>query len=590
MKTNGVSCSVLLAILGAACGPGAPGEETGAGTEATTTMTAATEDPPTTGASTPTSTPTSTSSPTGVSGTTSEPGETTTDDTTTGEPAGFCAPRPAPARRLTRVQYLNTVRDLFPGVTLPPLGLTPNERYQGFENIAEVNFDSAQELAVFAAAAETVTTAALQQGGPWLPCALDGGEDPKACGHEFLPGFVALMLRRALTTEEEKDLLDQFDGSLQDASFTQALHIPLALRLASDEFLHLRESRGTPVDEQPGVIRLDGFELAARMSYFLWDTMPDAKLHELAAQGQLDTPEGVAEQVAWMQADPRAVAGLTRFVRQWMYLHALEHDEVFPAHLPPELQAPLRADVDGFIAHALHGDQGTLAALLTSPVALLTAATAKIYDVPAPPQDPTQVELDGARRPGLLTRAGWLALRARTTQHSPFQRGYKISDSLFCLQIPPPPPDVTDTPGELPPDATTRELYDTILAEKSCLGCHEPLHLIGYGFETYDLLGAWQDAENGHPVDASGVLMFASDVDGPFVGAAEAISRMAGSRSVHDCVARKTFLYALGRQLTQSDECDLDRLAEGFFASGGRFADLQRDIILSDGFRHRLSR
>ncbi|HEY0136878.1 MAG TPA: DUF1592 domain-containing protein [Nannocystis sp.] len=578
--TGGVMRGALvLAALGLACGPGAPGADTG---EASTG--AAGSD----GSSEPTGAPPTTATVTTADSEATTPTSDGTDGgDETGTPPAACPPGPSTPQRLSNLQYINTLTDLFPGVDLPPLDLLPNNAVEGFENIADANPDHPDLLAKFGAAADAVATAATQQGGPWLPCPPDGGADPEACGHAVLPGLVARMFRRPLTAEEETDLLAHFDGQLQEGSFAGALHLELATRLASDEFLHLRNTGGTPVEGQPGVLARDGFDMAARMAYFLWDTTPDAPLLALAAGGGLDTAEGIAAQVAAMQADPRAAAGLARFARQWLYLHALDDAAGLPENLPPELQEPLRLDIDRFVVGVLHDGEGTLAALLTSPVAFVTPWTANFYDVA---QKEAQVELDPERRPGLLTRVGWLALRSTSTHHSPFKRGWKLADSLLCSQLPPPPPDVEATlPDDPGPDATTRQLYDTILAQPQCAGCHEPMHRIGYGFEHYDLFGAWQDQEKMQAVDASGEVsaFFGSDIGGPFEGAAELTARLAGSRSVHDCVTRKTLMYALGRTLADIDACTLESLQAQFFAGGGDFEALQAAIILSDGFRRR---
>ncbi len=163
---------------------------------------------------------------------------------------------------------------------------------------------------------------------------------------------------------------------------------------------------------------------------------------------------------------------------------------------------------------------------------------------------------------------------------------------MLCQQLPPPPPDIEPgLPGDLPPDATTRERYDTILAEPVCAGCHTPAHLVGYGLENYDLLGQWQDQEHGKPVDVSGEIFaeLAPDAAGPFSGGAELMQRLAASRSVHDCVTRKTYMYALGRMLGEPDACALEALQGPFFAGGGHIEDMLTAIVVSDGFRHRLA-
>jgi hypothetical protein len=574
--------------LALACGPGNPGDDTTGDTSTSTPPGDTTVEPtPTTTSPTTTTTPDLTTSSTS----TSEPDPTTTltstsESSDTGDPPpDFCAPGPTLSRRLTSTQYLNVLRDLLPGVDLPQLDLPPDGRIEGFENIAEANPDSPAVLDMLDVAAGDVAIAAATQGGPWLPCPPDGGPDPETCGHEFLPEFAARAWRHPLTADQQTALLDDFDALLGIDGFAIALRSTLRDVFAADDFHHVHLGAGTPVDGRPGVVRIDAFELAARMSFFLWDTLPDAFLRDAAAAGLLDDPVLLPDIARTMLADPRGRAGVARLTRQWLYLHALEDGGLLPADVPPDLHPSLRGEHDRFIDFLLD-DGGTLTDLLTSPVGVIDGALGDTYGVTAQPEFMlTTLEM----RPGLLTRAAWLAPRAVSGGHSPFQRGWRILDSFLCFQLPPPPPDIDITPPDLPPDATTRERYDTILAEPACAGCHIPAHNIGYGLEHHDILGAWQDQENGHPIDASGEILpeLMSDPAGPFDGAAELMQRLAASHFVHDCVARKFYLTALGRTLGDADACGLQLLQADFFTDDGDLADLLVAIVVSDGFRHR---
>lgn len=571
------------ALALAACGPGKPmdtGESASGSSEGPGDSTGGGE---TTGGPT-----------TGTAPTTGGPGATdsTTEEApgTTGGPAErVCVPGPTPARRLSNTQYRNTLADLFPGVTWAAELPVEDVRIEGFEHLAEAQAQGPEVDVIYKVAADQVAAAVAEQGAKVLPCAADGGPDPAGCGHAYLQELGPRAFRRPLTDAEAAALLEVFDATLAGDDFPAAIRAAVAGVLASPNFLLLEGTGGAPLPDQPDVIKLDGFAVAARLSYFLWDSTPDAQLMQAAGEGTLDEPAGLEKEARRLLDDPRGHVAVARLVRRWLYLHALD-GEALPESVPAELGPSMRAEVDAFVEHVVFGGQPTLAALLGAPVGFPDAALAKIYEVPAPNPEFALTELDPARRPGLLTRIGWLGARALASGHSPFQRGWRLQDSLFCVQLPPPPPDIDIVPPEPVPDATTRERYDTILAEPACAGCHVSAHGLGYGLENYDAIGRWQDSENGKPVDAGGEVAASLDPDvaGPFSGAAELASKLAASRVVHDCTARKATMAALGRTLGDADACSLAALQEAFFA-GGDLHELLVRIVLSDGFRHRLA-
>lgn len=581
----------LLVCL-AACGPGQP-EDTGGSSGATSTNT----DDPTTAAATTSNTPTTDPPTTGGPGS-SGSGDVTGDLTTAGTdevtgditgdppPPAFCPPGPSVQRRLNTIQYLNTVRDLFPGLELPALELPPDPRVEGFDNIADAQ--SPEPSPLYAEAAAAVATAVLAAGEPLLPCPSDGGPQPKACGHDFLTQLAPRAFRRPLEPGALQQRLAEFDAALAQDGFGKALKLAVTDLLAADEFLHLQEPGGTPVDGQPGVVKLDGFAMAARLSYFLWNTMPDAELTQAAADGVLDAFEGIELQTNRLMSDPRAREAIAHLDRQWFFLHHLEPGS--SADLPDPLRASMREEMTRIFQFIMFDGTSTLVDLINTPIAFPDAALADIYGIDPPAMDGELVELaDSLRRTGMFTRAGWLTIGSRGDDHSPFSRGWRLLDSLFCMQLPPPPPDIDITPIEPQPDATTRELYDTILAEPACAGCHEPAHKVGYGFEHYDALGKWQDDENGKPVDASGEVVdsIGGDAAGTFDITPGLFDKLVLSRTVHDCAARKHYMYGLGRALTDADTCGLAELQQDFFGHSS-MRGLISAIVQSDGFRHRL--
>lgn len=560
---------VLLGGLAWGCGPGKPADtdDTGAdsetGGDATTAPTTGTL--PTTGSET-------------SEGTTAAP-----DD------GKLCVPGPSPLRRLSNVQYRSTLLDLLPGVSLPDVALLPDERLEGFAGIADLQppWELAEQF--YAEAAADVAAAAVAESEKFLPCPPDGGPTPAACGNAFIAELATRAFRRPLTPDEGVELVAAFDAELAEKGFAPALESTMARVLRAEPFLHLIEHGGAPVEGQPELVALTGFELASRLSYFLWDSMPDDALLEAAAAGVLDTPEGLEAEARRMLADPRAPAVIARHVRQWLYLNDLAVAGFEPEWVPVSLQVSMNTEIEVFTELVVFQGERTLDALLTSNLGFVDATLGELYGVDAPDEGFAQVELDPERRPGVLTRAGWLAMRAVGERHSPFTRGLSMLDSLFCIHLPPPPPDVEVIPPDTEPDATTREIYDAILAEPGCANCHATAQHLGYALENYDRLGAWRDAENGKPIDASAQVDAELDpeISGAFVGAAALMQRLAQSEVVHACATRKAYLRALGRSLSEADACDLQRLQDKFQATAGDLHELQIQIALSDGFRHR---
>jgi hypothetical protein len=530
--------------------------------------------------------------PTGGSEPTSEPGDT--DDT--GEPAE-CAdavldPGLAPLRRMTHTQYNNTVRDLFPGAAIPPQTILVDPKVNGFENNSEVQTPSALLVEQYQKAALAVTAAAMAT-PTFLPCPADGGPDPAGCGHTFLRDLAARAFRRPLAPDEESAYLDFFDQQMAEHNFNVGLQLAMQAILQAPPFIYFPEFGGDALADQPALVQLTGHELAARLSYFLWDTTPDELLLSAAAGGDLDTIDGIEAEVLRMLADPRARSSLVNFHRQWFDLDKIAEVNPDPATHPdftPALRTAMRQEIDQFVESTIFDGAGTFAALLTSPATTVDTTLADLYNVAAPPPNTwADATLPADQRSGILTRAGFLARTAHAVHPSPVRRGVFVLSRLLCVPPAPPPPDVnTAPPDEQDPDQpkTNRERYAKHTAQDSCAACHKAIDGVGFGFENYDALGKWRTMDNGHPVDASGELV-STDVDGPFTGALELSQTLAASEQAHGCVVSQVYRYALGRGTGVSDLCGLDDLRGQFAAASGDIRALLLAVVTSDAFRFR---
>lgn len=516
-------------------------------------------------------------------------------DPTEGEP-GECAgphdPGPVPLRRLTHTQYINTVRDLFPGVAIPAQTIAVDPKVNGFENNADVQAPSALLIEQYQRAAMAVTEATWAAPESFLPCAADGGGEPQKCGHDFLLDFGARAFRRPLTGDEEAAFLGFFDQQLAETNFTVASQLAVQALLQSPPFLYFVEFGGEPVGGGD-VVALTGHELASRLSYFLWDSMPDAALFAAAAAGDLDTVEGLATEAMRMLADDRARPALVNFHRQWFDFDGVDLINPDPATYPsysPELRTAMRAELDRFVESTLFEGPGTFAALLTATSTEVDATLAALYGVDAPPPGEWDAALlDPAERSGILTRAGFLARTAHAVHPSPVKRGVFVLSRLLCVPPAPPPGNVnTDPPDADEPGQpkTNRERYAKHTAQEDCASCHLSIDGVGFGFEHYDALGRFRELDGGEPVDASGELI-GTDVDGPFDGAIELSNRLAASDQAHDCVVSQVFRYALGRSTGAADLCSLDDLRTQFAATSGDIRALLLAVVTSDAFRTR---
>lgn len=507
--------------------------------------------------------------------------------------AGECAsaplePGPAPLRRLTARQYANSLRDLFPGVALPELTILVDPLVAGFENNASAQTPSALLIEQYQRAAVEVTAAAMEATELWLPCPSDGGDDPASCGAALLSELGPRMFRRPLDAETEQAYLDFFAAALAEHGFSVAIQLTLQAMLQAPHFIYFVEATTSP---DPGVQALDDWSVATRLSYFLWDTMPDAELFAAAQAGELVDEQGLLAQVERMLADPRARAATVNFFRQWFDFDRLDAIAPDPATYPnytPQLRESMRGELERLAEWTVFDvEGGSFADLMLADRSFVDAQLAAIYGV-TPPADWQLVELDPEQRAGILTSAGFLASRAHAVNPSPVKRGVFVLEHLLCQPPPPPPPNVdTNVPADTPADPkTNRERYQAHTVDVLCQACHVNIDGIGFGFEHYDSLGQWRAQDNGFAVDASGELI-GSDVDGPFDGAIELAAKLASSETAHACAVTNYLRWALARSPADDDACFKAELDAAFLASEGDFKALVTEIVLSDAFRYR---
>ena len=498
-------------------------------------------------------------------------------------------PTAARARRLTHIEYNNTVADLLGDTTAPAEDFTADIAQNGFTNNAAALTVSPALVEQYMSASEDLSRAATQDLVGLLGC------DPTSAGEQvcieaFIGDFGKRAWRRPLSDAERTRLLGVFTTARAEFELDVSVQLVLQVILQSPQFIYMLEPAApgaTPGSIQP----LDPWQLATRLSYFVLGSTPDDSLMAAAEAGALGTPEQVATEARRLLTLERARERVGLFFTEWLYLRNVDRMQKDPALFPDydlTMGPLLRQQVELFAQSVILDQGGSAVDLLTAPYSFISPELAPIYGV-APPADPgfTRIDLDPTRRAGLLTHAGLLASLAKADQTDPVHRGKFVRERLLCEVVPPPPPDANVTPPPITPGSTTRERFAQHQAEPVCAGCHLLMDPIGLGFEHYDALGQWRDLDAGLPVDATGSIE-GSDVAGPFDGALELVSKLAQSRQVMDCLAETWFRFALGRSVAEGDAAGVQALGERFASAGFNMQELLVEVTQSRAFRYQL--
>lgn len=531
----------------------------------------------------------------GASATDGGDGETSggveADLTEGGEDAACRAIEPgaSPIRRMNRREYNNTVRDLLADDTRPATSFPAEEEALGFNNNADALVVTQLLAEQYLNAAEALAETAMKD-LPKLLGGCDPGKDGEdACAAAFIERFGREAYRRPLTADEAGDLLAVYKDARGQFDFATGIRLTLTAMLQTSHFLY-RVEFGAPVADDPKLLKIAPYELASRLSYFLWGTMPDGALLAAADDGKLESAEDVANQARRMLADPRARDVVRDFHGQWLQLahvEELEKDlDAFP-DFDPELRPLLRAEAEAFLDHVIWDGQGDLDTMYLAPYTFLNGPLAAFYGLEGPTGDKFEkFELPADRGSGFLTQGGLLSVLAKANQTSPIHRGKFVRERLLCQAVPPPPDNVDITPPEVDPNLPTRERFKQHSVDPACTGCHSMMDPVGFGFEHFDGIGRWRDTEAGLPIDATGEII-GSTTKGTFDGVSELAALLIESPEVERCMTVQWFRYAYGRVEAEADTCTVDDLTQQFAGSGRRIQDLIVALTQTDAFLYR---
>jgi hypothetical protein len=453
--------------------------------------------------------------------------------------------------RLGNTEYDNTIQELL-GVTQSYASTFGSEEADGFDNIAEALTMSPRQVESYFGAARDLSAAVFADAGlraRILTCTLDATD--ATCARTVISNFGKRAFRRPLEAAEEQWLLDQYEAAKKlGETLTGAMQHVVHVVLSAPQFLYRIEFDSDLNSSAPHA--LSGYELASRLSYAMWSSMPDAPLFALAASGELSKEATVRAQVDRMLDDPKSDMLIKNFAAQWLGIRRLNDHPVSATVYPewtPELLSSSQKEMELYFSEFLHKDL-PYSEFLTADFNFVDAALAQHYGMSKPTQAGFSRVVDTTdQRQGLLGLAGFLTHTSRETRSSPIIRGKWILDAFMCLKLTLPPnlvvdplpePTATDTPK------TVRELIATHRANAACAGCHNLIDPIGLALEHFDGVGRYRAAyENGLAIDTTSVLPSGAAVD----GLASLATELTKDPRFLSCAATKLGTYALGRTI-----------------------------------------
>jgi hypothetical protein len=420
------------------------------------------------------------------------------------------------------------------------------------------------------------------------------GCTPGATADDCLVGYVRAFTRRAYrrpATDAEVQTLTRLYVDLRKAgSAADALAGVIETVLQSPQFLYVAEA----VQEAGVPARLDDHELAARLGFLLWDTLPDAELDRAADGGQLRTAAQVEAHARRLMRDPRFAGATARFFEDWLELgrlHGLEKEPKLFPQWGDGLRTAMFRELGAFVGEVLGKGDGKLATFLGARFTVANAPLGALYGVGTGKSDAGFARLDlPAERAGLLTQPGFLAAHASPGESSPIARGAFVRRNALCtpLEVPPGLEIVAPTSD---PKLSMRQRLAMHRESPACGACHALMDAIGLGLEGFDAIGRHRTVDEGNrPIDVSGELTAAGDATGPFSGGAQLAARLASSATVRECLSAQVLEHAVGRALEDADVCARRDLAARFEASGGDVRELFVALVTSEAFVSRRTR
>ncbi len=420
-------------------------------------------------------------------------------------------------------------------------------------------------------------------------CTPSSTKNEQACAEKILSNLARSAFRRPVKDEEIKPLLGLYEqGVKEGGSFEAGIQMALEGLLVSTEFLFRIEREPANLANNE-IYQLSDIELASRLSFFLWSSIPDEELLKVAEQGKLRKPEVLGQQIKRMLADERSTTLVNNFAEQWLLLRNLAHTdknlELFP-QFDENLRKDFQQETELFLGSIFREDRSILD-MFRADYKFLNERLARHYDIPDVYGNRfRKVSVTDENKQGLLAQGSILAITSYPNRTSPVLRGKWVLENIMAAP-PPPPPAVlpalkeSDDKGKV---LSMREAIEKHRANPACAVCHNRMDPIGFGLENFNPIGQWRDEDAGAPVDASGTLPDGSKFQGP--GQLQK-ALLGQSRVIASAFSRKLLTYALGRDLAHYDMTAVRKIVDDAAASDYRFSSIVSGIVNSVPFQMR---
>jgi hypothetical protein len=496
-------------------------------------------------------------------------------------------------RLLSETQYDNTVLDLL------KVGGDPAKDFgdQVFEQLDDTRVEQRANAAAAVAhqAAATLST--------WSPCSPPAtgtatGATPgttAACEQQIIDQIGANAFRHPLAADERTAMKALFDAGINEKDFATGVEWFLTGVLQSPDFMY--EIVKPAVGEVAGEVRpLAPYEYASRLSYFMWDSLPDAQLFAAAAADELGDPTKRQIHLQRMIGDPRFMRGVERFYSSWLNIGAFSEVARDAPGFTGDVVTALSTSLLMSATQLYAADAPNFSSLFSGETYYMNDVLRTFYNVPGGSGAPASgtgfqpAILGGQGRHGIVTHPALMALLARPAESFPIARGLFVLRSLLCLDVPPPPAGLTIPQLPAIQDGlSTRHRLEAHVTNPACSICHKVFDPPGLALESFDEVGRYRTIDHGAPVDTSVTIALNSDLDGTFSQGDDFLARMTSSVSVRSCFSRQVLEFALSRQsMDPADACSLDAIARSF-APSGDLKQLVASVASSDAFRLRLA-
>ncbi|HWG42349.1 MAG TPA: DUF1592 domain-containing protein [Gemmataceae bacterium] len=491
-------------------------------------------------------------------------------------------------RRLNRAEYNNTIRDLV-GINFQPANDFPQDDVgYGFDNIGDVLSLPPLLMEKYLAAAEKISEKALASPEARKRIFIVTTQNEESA-KQILERFAVRAYRRPLRRDELRRLMRFVEMAEKNRdSFDTGIGLAMQAVLASPHFLFRVEIDPRP-DDPKTIHPISHYELASRLSYFLWSSMPDDELFELARKKTLREPEVLEKQVRRMLKDPRSRALVDNFAGQWLQLRTLKEFKPDPDLFPTfdeKLRAAMLRETEQFFENIIHEDRSILD-FIDSDYTFVNERLAKHYGLSGVKGEQfRRVSLTGTPRGGILTQAAVLSVTSNPTRTSLVKRGKWILDNILGTPPPPPPPGVEELKDdkEAVLSGSLRQRTEQHRANPNCATCHQRMDPLGFGFENFDAIGGWRTREGKHAIDSTGTLPSGQSFKGP-----SELRTILKKRqdAFARCLSEKLLTYALGRGVERYDRCAIDDIVKSAGKDNYKFSRLVIDIAKSDPFQKR---